>query len=197
VCRSSPGRHVEPNKQKRLKLSSDREKSIGRSFFVLALGFVCLVVSKAHAAPQVFTTHLESVALSAAERPNVNGEGDVRAVLDGRTLTISGTFEGLPTPATRARIFRGIVVGAPGEPILDLTVSSGTSGTISGTQRLTSDQLAALRDEKLYVQIDSVGAPGTVSGPFLAPNGTVWGWLMPEHEVQPPDVPQSGNWFLQ
>jgi hypothetical protein len=163
----------------------------------LALGFVCLVVSTVQAAPQVFTTHLESVALSPAERPNVNGEGDVRAVLDGRMLTISGTFEGLPTPATRARIFRGIVVGAPGVPILDLTVSSGTSGTISSTQRLTSDQVAALRGEKLYVQIDSVGAPGTVSGPFLAPNGTVWGWLMPEHEVPPPDVPQSGNWFLQ
>lgn len=163
----------------------------------MALGFVCFAVSAVEAAPQTFTTHLESNALSPAERPNVNGEGDVRAVLDGRTLTISGTFEGLPTPATRARIFRGIVVGAPGDPILDLTVSSATSGTISGSQRLTSDQVAALRAEKLYIQIDSVGAPGTVSGIFSAPNGTVWGWLMPEHEVPAQDVPQSGSWFLQ
>jgi len=156
-----------------------------------------LIASAAHAAPAVYTTHLESADLSAADRPNVNGEGDVRAVLDGRTLTISGTFAGLPTAATRARIFRGIVVGAPGDPILDLTVSTATSGTISGTQKLTSAQMAALREEKLYIQIDSVGAPGTVSGTLSAPNGTVWGWLMPEHEVPAQDVPQQGNWFVQ
>jgi hypothetical protein len=178
-------------------VSSDRGKKLESSYFVLALGVLCFTVSTAAAAPQTFTTHLESIALNPAERPNVNGEGDVRAVLDGRTLTISGTFEGLPTPATRARIFRGMVVGDPGEPILDLTVSSATSGTISGTQKLSSEQVTALREEKLYIQIDSVGAPGTVSGPFLAPNGTVWGWLMPEHDVPPPDEPQSGNWFLQ
>ena len=175
----------------------DRGKRIKSDRFVLALGFLCFVVSSVEAAPQTFIAHLESIALSPAERPNVNGEGDVRAILDGRTLRISGTFGDLPTPATRARIFRGIAVGAPGEPILDLTVSSGTSGTIAGTQRLSSDQVAALHEEKLYIQIDSVGAPGTVSGPFLAPNGTVWGWLMPEHEVPAQDVPQSGSWFLQ
>jgi hypothetical protein len=89
------------------------------------------------------------------------------------------------------------VVGAPGEPILDITVSPATSGTISSTQRLSSEQVTALREERLYIQIDSVGAPGTVSGAFSAPNGTVWGWLMPEHEVPAQDVPQSGNWFLQ
>ena len=178
-------------------MGSVRENEIAGSRVILALAFLWLAVSSAGAAAQTYTTHLESVALSPAQRPNVNGVGDVRAVLDGHTLTISGTFEGLPTPATRARIFRGFVVGAPGDPILDLAVSSATSGTISGTQRLSSEQVRALREERLYIQIDSVGAPGTVSGAFSAPNGTVWGWLMPEHEVPAQDVSQSGNWFLQ
>jgi hypothetical protein len=174
-----------------------REKEIAGSWLIVALAFLWFAVSPAGAATQTYATHLESVALSPAQRPNVNGEGDVRAVLDGHTLTISGTFEGLPTPATRARIFRGFVVGGPGEPILDINVSPATSGTISSTQRLSSEQVTALREERLYIQIDSVGAPGTVSGAFSAPNGTVWGWLMPEHEVPAQDVPQSGNWFLQ
>jgi len=167
------------------------------AYLAAVAGSLLLIASAAQAAPAVFTTHLESADLGAADRPNVNGEGDVRAVLDGRTLTISGTFQGLPTAATRARIFRGMIVGAPGDPILDLTVSTATSGTISGTQKLSSAQMAALRDERLYIQIDSVGAPGTVSGPLTAPNGTIWGWLMPEHEVPPQDVPQQGSWFVQ
>lgn len=180
-----------------LEVGSVRKDEVISGWLITAIGLLCFAVSPVGAAAQTYTTHLESIALNPAQRPNVNGEGDVRAVLDGHNLMISGTFQRLPTPATRARIFRGVVVGAPGDPILDLTVSPDTSGTISGTEKLSSEQVRALREERLYIQIDLVGAPGTVSGAFSAPNGTVWGWLMPEHEVPAQDVPQSGSWFLQ
>ena len=46
----------------------------------------------------------------------------------------------------------------------------------------------ALRDGRLYVQVNSQKGP--------APDGNLWGWLLPEHVKAGQDEPQMGSWFL-
>jgi hypothetical protein len=57
-----------------------------------------------------------------------------------------------------------------GPAILELKVSSGTSGTIGGTVELTAQQRQALEKSSLYIQIHSEKAP----------DGNLWGWLLPQ-----------------
>jgi hypothetical protein len=63
----------------------------------------------------------------------------------------------------------GSLPGVRGPFIADLTVSSHTTGTLSGTVELDSSQIDALHKGRLYVEIDSAKAP----------EGDLWGWIMP------------------
>jgi CHRD domain len=107
----------------------------------------------------------------AADRANVTGKGVATAVLAGRKLTITGSFEGLAAPATVARLHRGIAKGARGNAIADLTITKAASGMLSGSVDLTMDQLESLKQGKLYVQIHSEKG--------VAPDGSnLWGWFL-------------------
>jgi hypothetical protein len=99
----------------------------------------------------------------------IAGYGSLTATLKGKQLTIEGTFEGLRSPATTAQIHRG-PKGIPGPAIaeLNLTVTKADKGAVSGTLELTPDQIADLRNGRLYVQIQSERAP----------DGNLWGWLL-------------------
>jgi hypothetical protein len=63
----------------------------------------------------------------------------------------------------------GSLPGVRGPLVADLTISPTTTGTLSGTVQLTTEQLAALRNGGLYVEIDS----------DKAPEGDLWGWIIP------------------
>jgi hypothetical protein len=119
-----------------------------------------------------FAARLSAVPIAGPnDRGNVTGKGTATGTLNGRTLTISGTFEGLPASATIARLHQGIAKGARGAAIKDLTISKGTSGTLIGSVDLTQPQVEALRQGKLYIQIH--GEKG------VAPDGSnLWGWLL-------------------
>jgi CHRD domain len=105
------------------------------------------------------------------DRVNVTGKGTATATLSGRKLTITGSFEGLAGPATVARLHRGIAKGARGNPITDLTITKGASGTLSGSIDLTPEQVESLRQGRLYVQIHSEKG--------VAPDGSnLWGWFL-------------------
>jgi CHRD domain len=99
------------------------------------------------------------------------GQGSVTATLNGRTLTITGTFDGLPSAATAAHLHRG-QPGVPGPKVADLKVSNATSGTISGTVELTASQVQDLDKHWLYVQLHSEKAP----------EGHLRGWLFQEKQ---------------
>jgi hypothetical protein len=99
----------------------------------------------------------------------VAGLGSVSASLAGSTLTITGTFEGLRSPATVARVHRG-PKGIRGPAVFDLVVSKETSGTISGKLQLAPAQIADLKNGRLYLQLHSEKAP----------DGNLWGWLLPK-----------------
>ncbi len=116
-----------------------------------------------------FVARLSPVPITVAMQETVAGRGAVTAVLAGNRLTIEGTFEGLRSPATSARVHL-----APralrGPAIADLTVSTGTTGTIKGAVDLTDRQREALEKSSIYVQIHSEKAP----------EGNLWGWLLPQ-----------------
>jgi hypothetical protein len=116
-----------------------------------------------------FKVRLSPVPISVAMMSTIAGYGSLTATLKGRQLTVEGTFEGLRSPATTVQIHRG-PKGIPGPSIADLnlTVTKAEKGTVSGTLELTPDQIADLRNGRLYVQIQSERAP----------DGNLWGWLL-------------------
>lgn len=122
---------------------------------------------------RTYRARLSPVALDVAMQATVSGSGSVSAVLTGTTLTITGAFDGLKSPATIAQIHKGPIKGVRGPSIFDLTVSPGasggnaTSGTIGGTVTLTPVQVTDLEKSRLYVQLHSERAP----------DGNLWGWL--------------------
>jgi hypothetical protein len=121
---------------------------------------------------QTFTARLMPVPMDIAMRVNIAGMGSATATLTGTMLSFSGSFEGLRTAATIAQVHQGPAMGVRGPVILDLTVSKGTTGTISGSFNLTAEQVENLRKGRLYIQIHSEKAP----------DGNLWGWLLPEEK---------------
>jgi hypothetical protein len=109
------------------------------------------------------------------DRNNVTGKGSVTATLAGTRLTLSGNFEGLPAPATVARLHRGVARGARGQAIADLTITksaTGNGGTLAGTVTLTPLDVDNLKAGKLYVQVHSEKGIPKEDGAVL------WGWLL-------------------
>jgi CHRD domain len=105
----------------------------------------------------------------------VAGLGTASATLSGKKLTVTGSFEKMASAATVAKLGMGIATGARLDLIYDLTLTKapqgtppGTSGTIAGSIDLTPTQIDALKAGKLYIQINSEGAP----------NGHLLGWLL-------------------
>jgi hypothetical protein len=82
-------------------------------------------------------------------------------------LTIEATFEGLTGAATAANVRRG-PKGIPGPVVFELEVPKASSGKVSATLDLTPEQLADLREARLYLQIHSERAP----------DGSIRGWLL-------------------
>ena len=109
---------------------------------------------------------------NAAAGATVKGLGSATATLKGTTLTINGTFDGLATPATTAKLHGGVKIGVRGPEIANLTITQATSGTITGTVQLTKEQVADLAQSKLYIQLASQKAP----------EGNLWGWLIAERK---------------
>jgi hypothetical protein len=116
--------------------------------------------------PTNFSARLSPVPVAAAS-PNITGVGLVTATRSGTKLTITGTFEGLASPATFAKLHRA-PKGIRGPAVFDLTVASDTSGKISATLDLTPAQVEDLARERFYVQLHSEKAP----------DGNLWGWLL-------------------
>ena len=106
----------------------------------------------------------------AAFTPTVVGSGSATATVTKAKLVIAGTFTGLDSPATVARLCRSDKPGMRGAPLIDLAVSGDTSGTIAGELELTPAQVEELQQGRYYVQLHSEKAA----------EGNLWGWLLPE-----------------
>jgi CHRD domain len=137
----------------------------------IALTAIAISAPLTAQAGDTYTARLGWVPTTPADRPNVVGKGSATATLAGRKLTIAGAFEGLAAPATVARLHQGIAKGARGAAISDLTVTQGANGKLSGAVDLTPEQVEALKQGRLYVQLHT--------GKGVPPDGsTLWGWFL-------------------
>jgi hypothetical protein len=162
-----------------------------KSLRVSAAFAACLMAAPAFAAD--YQTNLGPMPLDDETKAVIAGRGDATARYDGKTLTVKGSFKGLPSNATDAHLFLSEHIGVPGHPVLDLAVTKATSGMLSASLSLTAEQADALRTGRLYIQVNSEKAP---PGYSWGPRGTLWGWLLPAHKTAGQDVPQSGHWFI-
>ena len=160
-----------------------------QSLIVIAATAALVVLSFAAdkpAANKKYQAYLSPMPHNDAMHANFRGKGNAIVTFTGDTISLSGAFTGLASSATKAHICLSIAPGVPGKPIFEFAVPSGVEGNVTGTFKLDKEQAAALQKSQLYIQIDSEKAP----------NGNLWGWLLPEHEVAGQDVPQKGPWFL-
>ena len=142
-----------------------RRLSIAAAACVLAAS----AISSAQA-PKTFKARLTPVPIDLSMQSTVAGLGSASALLTGSKLAISGTFDGLKSPATTAQLHKSPIRGVRGPVVVDLAVSRATSGTIGGSIDLTPAQIADLQNGRLYLQLHSEKAP----------DGNLWGWFMPD-----------------
>ena len=115
-----------------------------------------------------FGGRLSIVPVDFATRANVSGSGEAEAVLEDGTLTVHGTFEGLSSPATAARLHRA-PPARRGPAVFALDVTAAASGRVEGQVELDDMQAEALRRGEYYVQIATRNNP----------EGEIRGWLLP------------------
>lgn len=162
---------------------------MNRNFFLaLALAAIATPVFAAD-----YQVNLGPMPLDDETKQVIAGRGEAKISSDGKSMSVTGSFHGLPSNATEGHVFVSPAPGVPGTKILDLDVTKSTSGTISGSHALSPAQAAALRTGRLYIQLNSEKAPDIYP---WGPKGTLWGWIFPEHQTVGQDVPQEGHWFL-
>jgi CHRD domain len=137
---------------------------------LVGVAVVCAIAGTSAQSAKTFKARLAPVPIDLAMQATIAGKGTVTATLAGSKLSVTGSFEGLRSPATIAQVHRGPVRGVRGPVVFDLSAAKESSGTISGSADLTPTQVADLEKGRFYVQLHSEKAP----------DGNLWGWLMPE-----------------
>jgi CHRD domain len=135
-----------------------------KRYLVLAV----IALSLAAQTKETFKTRLSATPADARTRAALAGSGTASATLTGTKLTVTGSFDGLVSPATTASLHSAVAAGVRGPAIADLTISKAVSGTISGSVDLTPQQMTSLHKGGIYVLINS----------DKAPDGVLWGWLL-------------------
>jgi hypothetical protein len=143
-------------------------ENVARAFLVGAC-LLSVLPGAAATVSSTFHVRLSPGPRLVGTRADRSGGGSVTATIEGDTLTLQGSFSGLLAVPTGAHLHMGSLPGVRGPRIADIIVSRDTTGTLSGTVQLNSQQLGALRKGGLYIEIDS----------DRAPEGDLWGWIMP------------------
>ena len=128
---------------------------------------LALFAQTATAPATSFRARLSPVPVEARDASKITGTGAVTATLDGSTLTISGTFQGMKSAATIAQVHMG-QRGVRGPVEFDLQIDKSPNGSLSGVITLTKVQIDTLRRGWYYIQIHAQDAP----------EGNLWGWLL-------------------
>jgi len=126
----------------------------------LALIFSVTAVAQA----ETFRARLSPMPTTPQTVATITGEGEVILTLNGNTLTITGEFAGMNSAATMAHVHNG-PPAQPGPVVHQLEVSKMTGGEISAVLELTDEQVTALHNNELYIQVHSeTNPPGELRG---------------------------------
>ena len=141
-----------------------------RSYILIAAcaSLLLLAAPASSQAPERYKVRLATVPMDGGMRNTVAGGGSATVTLTGAKLSVTGTFDGLKSPATTAKLNSGVARGVRGASVADLTVTKSIKGSITGAVDLTADQVKGLRDGKLYIELASEKAP----------EGNLWGWIL-------------------
>lgn len=146
-----------------------RLRCSARRFLPYSTALLAVAVAFAGVAQQNFKVRLRPVPIEASTAANTTGAGEATASLAGTKLTLRGNFAGLKGAATVAHLHQGPAMGVRGPSFADVTVPSSTSGAFNAEISLTAAQVEGLRQGQIYLQIHSE----------TAPDGNLWGWLIP------------------
>ncbi|MEO2181783.1 MAG: CHRD domain-containing protein [bacterium] len=129
-----------------------------------------LISATSQAQIETYRARLSPMPTTPQTVTTITGEGEVLLTLNGHTLSIQGKFEGMTSVATMAHIHNG-PPAQPGPVIHQLGVSSASAGEINAELELTDQQITALRNNSLYIQIHSGNnPPGELRGWIFARN---------------------------
>jgi hypothetical protein len=138
----------------------------------LTVAFLPCLSATALAAMESFDVRLSPGPRLVGTRADSSGSGHFSVRLSGGTLQVEGSYRGLLGAPTSVRLLMGSAPGVRGPKVADLTISPHVDGELRGVVKLDAKQLAAFRKGGLYVEIDSAEAP----------EGDLWGWIMPPAE---------------
>ena len=137
---------------------------LGRLFSLFLFSLSVTLVSMSVRAQEVYRARLSPMPTTPQSVADITGEGEVILTLNGNALSVEGNFSGISSATTMGHIHNG-PPAQPGPVIHRLEVTAALSGNISAELELTDEQVTALRNNELYVQIHSENnAPGELRG---------------------------------
>ncbi len=137
---------------------------LGRLFSLFLFSLSVTLVSMSVQAQEVYRARLSPMPTTPQSVADITGEGEVILTLNGNALSVEGNFSGMSSATTMGHIHNG-PPAQPGPVVHRLEVTAAPSGNISAELELTDEQVTALRNNELYVQIHSENnAPGELRG---------------------------------
>ena len=137
---------------------------LGRLFSLFLFSLSVTLVSTSVQAQEVYRARLSPMPTTPQTVTDITGEGEVILTLNGNALSVEGNFSGMSSATTMGHIHNG-PPAQPGPVVHRLEVTAASTGNISAELELTDEQVSALRNNELYVQIHSENnAPGELRG---------------------------------
>lgn len=132
-------------------------KTYGPGYSTLLFALIMFLSAPLYA-QEVYRARLSPMPTTPQTVDEITGEGEVILTLSGNTLTVEGHFAGMSSAATGAHLHNG-PPAQPGPVVHALEIDEAPSGTISAELELTDEQVQALQNNELYVQVHSVNNP--------------------------------------
>ncbi|HAD71898.1 MAG: CHRD domain-containing protein [Gammaproteobacteria bacterium] len=137
---------------------------LGRLFSLFLFSLSVTLVSTSVQAQEVYRARLSPMPTTPQTVTDITGGGEVILTLNGNALSVEGNFSGMSSATTMGHIHNG-PPAQPGPVVHRLEVTAAPNGNISAELELTDEQVSALRNNELYVQIHSENnAPGELRG---------------------------------
>jgi len=136
---------------------------LGRLFSLFLFSLSVTLVTSVQA-QEVYRARLSPMPTTPQTVADITGGGEVILTLNGNALSVEGNFSGMSSATTMGHIHNG-PPAQPGPVVHRLEVTAAPNGNISAELELTDEQVSALRNNELYVQIHSENnAPGELRG---------------------------------